>query len=75
MSKIAVFPGSFDPITSGHVDLVKRALPLFDQIIVAIGVITTKDICSIWISASRWIKKRFFFRGKGESGLFQKPDR
>ena len=37
MSRIAVFPGSFDPITIGHVDIVKRALPLFDQIIVAIG--------------------------------------
>ena len=36
--KIAVFPGSFDPITIGHVDLVKRALPFFDEIIVAVGV-------------------------------------
>jgi pantetheine-phosphate adenylyltransferase len=35
--KIAVFPGSFDPITLGHIDLVKRALPLFDRIVVAIG--------------------------------------
>ena len=35
--KIAVFPGSFDPITLGHVDIVKRALPLFDKIIVAVG--------------------------------------
>lgn len=37
MKKIAVFPGSFDPITTGHLDIVKRALPLFDEIIVAIG--------------------------------------
>jgi len=37
MEKIAVFPGSFDPITLGHLDLVKRAIPLFDKIIVAIG--------------------------------------
>jgi len=35
--RIAVFPGSFDPITIGHYDIVKRALPLFDKIIVAIG--------------------------------------
>ena len=42
MSKIAVFPGSFDPITVGHVDLVNRALPLFDQIVVAIGQNTQK---------------------------------
>src|SRR3989304_7125321 len=35
--KIAVFPGSFDPITLGHQNIVERALPLFDKIIVAIG--------------------------------------
>ncbi|MGV6828638.1 MAG: pantetheine-phosphate adenylyltransferase [Flavobacteriales bacterium] len=36
--KRAVFPGSFDPITLGHIDIIKRAIPLFDEIIVAIGV-------------------------------------
>lgn len=36
--KIAIFPGSFDPITVGHVDLVRRAAPLFDKIIVAVGI-------------------------------------
>ncbi len=35
--KRAVFPGSFDPITLGHVDIIKRAIPLFDEIIIAIG--------------------------------------
>ena len=35
--KKAVFPGSFDPITLGHVDIINRALPLFDEIIIAIG--------------------------------------
>ncbi len=37
MKKIAVFPGSFDPVTLGHYSLVQRALPLFDELIVAIG--------------------------------------
>ncbi|MCB9201673.1 MAG: pantetheine-phosphate adenylyltransferase [Flavobacteriales bacterium] len=37
MSRIAVFPGSFDPITNGHFDIIERAVPLFDKIIVAIG--------------------------------------
>jgi pantetheine-phosphate adenylyltransferase len=37
MSKIAVFPGSFDPFTIGHEAIVKRALPLFDKIIIAVG--------------------------------------
>ncbi|MEJ6626130.1 MAG: pantetheine-phosphate adenylyltransferase [Flavobacteriaceae bacterium] len=38
----AIFPGSFDPITMGHVDIIKRSLPLFDELIIAIGVNSTK---------------------------------
>ncbi|MBN1651489.1 MAG: pantetheine-phosphate adenylyltransferase [Bacteroidales bacterium] len=37
MEKIAIFPGSFDPITCGHKSIILRAIPLFDKIIVAIG--------------------------------------
>ena len=37
MQKVAVFPGSFDPITLGHTSIINRALPLFDEIIIAIG--------------------------------------
>ncbi len=37
MSKIALFPGSFDPFTKGHENIINRALPLFDLIIIAIG--------------------------------------
>ncbi|MCP4311604.1 MAG: pantetheine-phosphate adenylyltransferase [Bacteroidetes bacterium] len=43
MKKTAVFPGSFDPFTVGHEDIVLRALELFDEIIVAIGVHSTKQ--------------------------------
>jgi len=42
MKRIAVFPGSFDPITIGHVDIIERALPLFDEIIIAIGINSSK---------------------------------
>ena len=38
MSKTAIFPGSFDPMTTGHLALLKRALPLFDRIVIAVGV-------------------------------------
>ena len=38
----AVFPGSFDPITKGHENIVRRAVPLFDEIIVAIGINAAK---------------------------------
>ncbi len=38
MASIAVYPGSFDPITNGHVDLIQRGLKIFDEIIVAVAV-------------------------------------
>ncbi len=56
MTKIAVFPGSFDPFTIGHESIVKRALPLFDKIIIAIGYNSNKqdffplDIRKKWIN-------------------------
>jgi pantetheine-phosphate adenylyltransferase len=37
MPNIAIFPGTFDPITKGHENIVRRALPLFDKIVVAVG--------------------------------------
>ena len=40
--RIAVFPGSFDPVTIGHVSIIQRALPLFDKLVVAVGTNTTK---------------------------------
>jgi len=41
--KIALFPGSFDPFTFGHADILNRALPLFDKIIIAFGTNSTKQ--------------------------------
>ena len=43
MNRIALFPGSFDPFTKGHEDIVLRGLALFDQIIIAIGYNSQKD--------------------------------
>jgi pantetheine-phosphate adenylyltransferase len=43
MGKIAVYPGSFDPVTNGHCDVVKRSLNLFDKIIIAVATNGTKD--------------------------------
>ena len=41
--KKAIFPGSFDPLTLGHVDIINRAVKLFDEIIVAVGENSSKD--------------------------------
>lgn len=60
MSKrIAVFPGSFDPITVGHVDIVHRAIPLFDQIIVAIGHNSNKEYLFELSERMEWLEKVF----------------
>lgn len=55
----AVFPGSFDPLTLGHVDIINRALPLFDEIIVAVGVNTTKKYMFSLKDRMDFIKKTF----------------
>lgn len=55
----AVFPGSFDPLTLGHVDIINRALPLFDEIIVAVGVNATKKYMFSLKNRMDFIKKTF----------------
>ena len=57
--KKAVFSGSFDPITKGHEDIILRALPLFDEIIVAIGVNIMKKNSFTLEQRLQWIKDTF----------------
>ena len=70
MKKIAVFPGSFDPITVGHADIVKRALPLFDEIIIAIGSNSQKQSLFALEKRIEWIKPVF----KGEKKVKVESD-
>ncbi len=69
--KIAVFPGSFDPITNGHVDLVKRALPLFDKIIVSVGINTQKKYLFSLEERLEWLEKVFQNEPKVEVDSFE----
>ncbi|MDP2722386.1 MAG: pantetheine-phosphate adenylyltransferase [Bacteroidales bacterium] len=59
MKRIAVFPGSFDPITLGHVSVVQRAASLFDEIIVAIGVNVEKKAMFPLEQRKKWIESVF----------------
>ncbi|MBL0358515.1 MAG: pantetheine-phosphate adenylyltransferase [Chitinophagaceae bacterium] len=42
MSRICLFPGTFDPVTLGHIDIINRAIPLFDKVVIGIGVNANK---------------------------------
>lgn len=57
--KKAVFPGSFDPITLGHVDIIKRAIPLFHEIVIAIGVNSEKKYMFSLAERKKFIEETF----------------
>ncbi|MBO5963352.1 MAG: pantetheine-phosphate adenylyltransferase [Bacteroidales bacterium] len=57
--KIALFPGSFDPITKGHKSIVERALPMFDKIVVAVGTNTAKNSVFPLEKRIEWIERTF----------------
>lgn len=57
--RIAVFAGTFDPVTMGHVDVVRRAAPLFDEIIIAIGVNTAKKTLFSLEKRTEWLERTF----------------
>ena len=59
MSKIALFPGTFDPFTLGHLDIVNRGLNMFDEVVVAIGVNTGKKHMFSLEQREQWIKELF----------------
>lgn len=59
MKKIAVFPGSFDPITKGHESVIIRALPLFDELYVALGQNVEKRGFFTIEQRMNWLKKVF----------------
>ena len=59
MARIALFPGSFDPITLGHVDIIERALPLFDEIRIAVGTNSSKNYLFSLQQRIAWIEQTF----------------
>jgi pantetheine-phosphate adenylyltransferase len=70
MQRIAVFPGSFDPITRGHESVIKRALPLFDKVIVAIGENAEKRSFFSLEQRLAWLREIFAKESKSEIATF-----
>ena len=58
-SKTAIFPGSFDPITIGHVDIIRRSVDLFDRLIIAIGINTKKNYYFKLDTRLEWLRLLF----------------
>ena len=71
MARICLFPGTFDPVTLGHVDIINRALPLFDKIIVGIGLNTSK--APMFSDAQRllWIREIYKDEERVEGAVYE----
>ena len=61
MNKVAIYPGTFDPITFGHIDVIKKSLKLFDQIVVAVSDVENKDYLFTSEERIEILKKALFF--------------
>ena len=61
MKKVAVYPGTFDPITFGHIDVIKKALKLFDKVVVAASEGANKNYLFNPTERIEIIKKALFY--------------
>ena len=61
MTKISIYPGTFDPITYGHIDVIKKGLKLFNKIIVAVSDVDNKDYLFDINERIEIVKKALFF--------------
>ena len=71
MNKIAIFPGSFSPFTLGHKSVVDRSLPLFDKIIIAIGINSEKNEYFSIEERKQWIKEVYKSNSKIEVQFYE----
>lgn len=70
MKRIALFPGTFDPITIGHVNLIERAMHLFDEIVIGIGNNASKTTLFTLEQREAWIKEIFNDKPKVSVGAY-----
>jgi pantetheine-phosphate adenylyltransferase len=70
MQRICLFPGTFDPVTLGHIDIIERALPLFDKMIIGIGMNTSKQPMFDADTRRRWFEQIFANEKKIEVAVY-----
>ncbi|HLO81518.1 MAG TPA: pantetheine-phosphate adenylyltransferase [Chitinophagaceae bacterium] len=71
MQRICLFPGTFDPVTLGHVDIIKRAIPLFDKIVVAVGINSAKTPMFSPEQRLQWIRDIFSNEPSIEGAVYE----
>ena len=71
MQRICLFPGTFDPITLGHVDIIDRALPLFDKIIVGVGLNASKVPMFSAEQRVQWISDIYMGQPKVQGSVYE----
>ena len=71
MARICLFPGTFDPVTLGHVDIINRALPLFDKIVVGIGLNAAKAPMFTPEQRLQWIKDIYIDEERVEGAVYE----
>src|ERR1700712_1025824 len=70
MERICLFPGTFDPVTLGHVDIINRAIPLFDKIYVGIGINSAKSPMFSAEQRMEWFREIYKDEPKVESVIY-----
>ena len=69
--RICLFPGTFDPVTFGHLDIIERALPLFDKLYIGIGVNANKQPMFSGETRMQWLTDMFIHEPKIEPVLYE----
>ena len=71
MSRICLFPGTFDPVTLGHKDIIDRALPLFDKVIIGIGSNINKEPMFSEAQRLQWLKEIYADNPKVDAVIYE----
>lgn len=69
--RIALFPGTFDPVTFGHLDIIERALPLFDRLYIGIGINANKQPMFSAETRVQWLNEIFKAESKIEAVIYE----